>query len=272
MASTLGGWLGSGIGPHLRKHKQVMRNLGVVYPDSTRESLAPIARGIWRNLGSVLFEYPHLGRIYRDRIQVSMAPETRDLFKRGVPIVVITGHLANWEIIGSYLGHVLPPMTAVYGPQKNPWIDRLLQTFRRATACRFVSKKEVLRLFGRQEKLEGSIGFMLDVRVDTGNLLPFFGVDAPTTTSPARLALRLGHPLVPVRVKREGAARFELEFLAPLTVAEPTSVKRDAIELTQQFNCILEQWILERPCEWLCTKRRWPASMASISSSTDDVG
>ena len=56
----------------------------------------------------------------------------------------------------------------------------------------------------------------MDQRYDRGEKIPFFGIPASTTLVPARLALRLGVPLIPARIERRGGARFLITVHRPV--------------------------------------------------------
>jgi len=261
IASRVGSNLLKTIGPRTRKHKHIIKNLSCAQPGASAAQLERNARGVWQNFGAVLAEYPHLRKIYRDRVTLVVAKDTQTLLTNKQPFMLLTAHLANWEIIGPIMDTRTRQMTAVYGPQNNPFIEQILQWFRnRASACIWIKKQNALRSLNKQSLQGGSVGLLADVRVDSGMLLPFFGTPAPTTISPARLTLRLGYPMVPARVKRVGLARFEIEMLSPLKAGPPGSGKLAAVDLITQYHKILESWISERPGEWLCTKRRWPKS------------
>jgi Kdo2-lipid IVA lauroyltransferase/acyltransferase len=247
------------LGPALRKQRQVLRNLHQALPDASPARLRRTARGVWANLGAVLCEYPHLQRIVADRVRVSMPEAVAALFAGNQPMLVMTAHLANWEVLGSYLGrHCRNGVVGVYSPNDNPGVDRMIQRFRARGGVDYVTKQEALRKLTADFLQGRTIGLLPDVRVDSGSELQLFGRPAMTTLSPARVALRLRYPLVPTRVKRLGAARFELEFGEPLTAAAGLTGKPAAIDLMNQYHRLLERWIGERPDEWLCTKRRWP--------------
>lgn len=267
-AARLGSRLLQYFGPRSRKHKHVLRNLAIVQTSASQDERNETAIGVWGNLGAVLFEYPHLEQIYQHHVTCSIAPEVQALFDKHQPVMLATAHLANWEILGPFMDVMSKGMTAIYGPQDNGLIENMIQRFRaRGSRCVWVKKQDALRTI-TQEFLNGSsLGLLLDVRVDSGVTLPFFDVDAPTTISPARLALRLGYPIVPARVKRLGPARFEIEMLPPLHTQQEGRGKLAALDLTAQYNAILERWILERPAEWLCTKRRWPKATAAADGS-----
>jgi KDO2-lipid IV(A) lauroyltransferase len=236
----------------------VLRNLHQVLPQASPAELRRVARGVWGNLGAVLFEYPHVEHIAKARVQVTMAPAVRALFDAQRPILVLSAHLANWEVLASFLGRRGNGIVVVYSPNDNPVMERIIQRFRASSGCEYVTKQEALRRLTARFLHGRSVGLLADVRVDSGPVLPLFGAGAPTTISPARLAARLAYPLVPARVKRLGQARFEIEFEEPLVAAAEHIGKRAAADLMCQFNARLEDWIAERPDEWLCTKRRWP--------------
>jgi len=257
-ASKAGGQILVWLGPRQRKHRHILRNLSIAHPHLDEVGLRRLAREVWRNFGSVLFEFPHLQEIYASRVVLRIAPEVQRLLREGHPFAVMTAHLANWELLAFFLADRCRHMTVVYGPQENDLLNALVQRFRNRSPSTWVPKQDALRRITRDALAGGSVGFLPDVRVDTGTMMPLFDVPAPTTISPARLALRLRYPLVPARVCRIGAARFELQFLAPLNPEPGTVGKLAAVSLTRQYNELLETWIRERPGEWFCTKRRWP--------------
>jgi len=260
--ATLIGWLG----PRLRKHRHICRNLRMVQPDATPEALERTAREVWRNLGSVLFEYPHLAKILAETRAVTLPKSVRQLFEDGAPMMFVTGHLANWELLANYVARQSKGLVVVYNPDENPYLEHLIQRLRRSSGCEYVGKQDALRRITHRYLQGRSVGLLLDVRVDSGAMVPLFGRPAPTTISPFRMAQRLNYPVVPVRAKRAGPARFEIEFCEPLSAppvtAGVTSPKTAAIHMAEQFNRLLETWISERPGEWLCTKRRWPKESA----------
>lgn len=257
-ASRLGSVVLRVLGPLQRKHGHVLRDLHQVLPGASPEELRRVARGVWSNLGAVLFEYPHVEHIVARRVQVTMPESVRALFDAGRPVLFVTGHLANWEVLASFIARRGRGLVVVYGPDANPFIEQMIQRFRARSGCEYLTKSEALRRLNSRFLDGRSVGLLPDVRVDSGPNLPLFGRDAPTTISPARIATRLDYPMVPVRARRLGPARFHIEFEEPLAAPPGRLGKRAAMDLMRRFNSRLETWISERPDEWLCTKRRWP--------------
>jgi len=88
-----------------------------------------------------------------------------------------------------------------------------------------------------------------------------FGHGKPTTLIPARLALRYGFDLVPIRVERLEGAHFRVSFHPPVAPpAEGGDEIERAVRMTERVHALFEQWIRERPGDWFCSKRLWPKS------------
>ncbi|MHA7815362.1 MAG: lysophospholipid acyltransferase family protein [Pseudohaliea sp.] len=259
LAAAAGGRLFRWLGPLTRKQRFVARNLELAYPDLDPGTREAIAREVWSNFGAVLAEYPHLGRYAggdADALATEVHPATRALIDEGRPAVFVTAHLANWELPGLALSRLGIPLSVVYAPQSNPFVDAMLQHHRSALGCTFVPKTDSIRTLLGALKAGRSVGLLPDQRTDFGEPLPFFGRPAITAISPAWLALRRGCPLVPVRVERLAHGRYRVQVLAPLEGDAPS--RAGVLALSRRLNALFEAWIRERPGQWLCMRRRWP--------------
>lgn len=257
-AATLVGAVFAAIGPLTRKQRHVKRNLAFVKPGASPAELERLARAVWRNLGRVLAELPNLDAIVADDVRVEMAPDAAELIEARRPVVILAAHLGNWEVLGAWLAHTGMPLTIVYDRNDNPILERLVQNYRHGDLICFADKEASLKALLAAAREGRSIALLQDTRVDTGVMIPLFGVDAATTISPAKVARRFGYPIVPIEVVREPSQRFLLRLHAPLQASPDLDERAAAIDLTLQYHRLLESWIGAHPGEWLCTKRRWP--------------
>jgi len=262
-ASRLGRRVMAFVGPRTHKNRQVMLNLAIMFPAKTEAERLEIARAIWANFGATFAEYPHLDCIIHRqaerRIRVAGEEYLSPYVNAGKPVIFATAHLANWEIPGSPIIRAGIPATAVYSPQQNPFVEWMMQRMRRAIRGRYVRKDAGIRQLYRVLAANGALVILPDQRVERGKAVPFFGIDASTTDSPARLALKYHCDLVPVRIERLEDAHFRATFYPPLQVADDgLTTQEKALQLTHSLNALFESWIRERPQEWLCVKRRWP--------------
>jgi KDO2-lipid IV(A) lauroyltransferase len=264
-ASAFGRSLLRALGPHLGKTEHVARNLELAFPELGERERAALRRAVWGNAGAVLGEYPHFKAICRDdfdgHFETVMGWDVTDYRTRKRQAIFVTAHVGNWELCGAAAGHHGFPITAIYAPGRNPFIQRMLRRRREALGCRLVSLEEGARPLMRELSEGRSIGLVVDTRDDDGIPIPFFGLDKLTTLAPARLALRFGCDFIPVRVERLGAARFRLIVHEPIRPDPALASDKDrATQMMRELNRLFEQWIRERPEQWLCIKRAWPRS------------
>jgi Kdo2-lipid IVA lauroyltransferase/acyltransferase len=265
-ASAFGQRLLKRIGPRLGKTAPMQRNLRLAFPNLSEAERADLLRAVWGNTGAVLAEYPHFEAICHDHFERHFEfvenwnlDEYRAGNRHGV---FVSAHVGNWEFCAAAAGRQGIPITVIYAPSRNPYIERLLRRRREALGCRLVSLDEGARpLLG--ELGEGrSVGLVVDTRDDDGVPIPFFGHDKLTTLAPARLALRFGCELIPVRIERLGPARFRLTVHEPVRPDPALASDKDrATQMMGEVNRIFEQWIRERPEQWLCIKRAWPKTL-----------
>jgi KDO2-lipid IV(A) lauroyltransferase len=270
-ASAFGRRLLRRIGPRLGKAAHMRRNLRLAFPELSEAERSGLLREVWGNAGAVLAEYPHFKAICRDdfdgHFETVMEWDVADYRAKKTQGIFVTAHVGNWELSAAAAGHHGFPITVIYAPGRNPFIERMLRRRREALGCRLVSLEEGARPLMRELSEGRSVGLVVDTRDDDGVPIPLFGLDKLTTLAPARLALRFGCDLIPARVERLGDARFRLIVHQPVRPDPALASERDqAIQMMAELNRVFERWIRERPEQWLCIKRAWPKTLEPAGS------
>lgn len=266
-ASGLGARLGRFIGPRTSKHQHVVGNLLTAFPGWLPHQAEAMARRVWAAAGRTLLEFPVLDRICdpaSGRVRVIDLGGLEAIRRSGGPGVLVSGHLGNWNLLPLAAAWSGLPLSGIYRRQSNPTIERLMAGWRDALDCRFLEVEEATRPLLRELEAGRSIGLLMDQRYDRGVKVPFFGRPATTTTAPARIALKFGAPLVPVRVQRLEGARFTITVYRPVAPEPGFGAAETARRMTAAVNGLFERWITASPDQWLCTKRRWPRQRLRI--------
>jgi KDO2-lipid IV(A) lauroyltransferase len=262
-ASAFGDRFGRWLGPRLGRHRHVLDSLAVAFPDRDDAWLRQTALAIWGEIGRVLAEYPHLPAICAagpaPRLELVSRFDLEPV-RRGQPAMIfVAPHQANWNLpaMVGRLGNL--PLSVLFRGQRNPSLEAIIGRWRNTMPVGLIDAAAGPRPI-LQELLAGrSVGLQMDHRVEDGELVPFFGIEAPTVTIPARLAIKLGTGLVPTRIERLQGVRFRITLHEPIhadpTIADPRTAAR---RMTEQVNAHFERWIRERPEQWICAKRRWP--------------
>ena len=180
----------------------------------------------------------------------------RALLKEGRGLLVLTGHLGCWELLGAWLARELGGLAVVTGTVHNAPVDRLLNEQRIQLGLQPLPRGGDLRPMLRHLRAGGAVAVLLDQNTHVHNLdVPFFGRPAPTPVGFARLALRLKAPILPVAIRRRGEGHHvrHLPALRPVGAEKSQTV----YDLLSACNAALERLIREAPAEWIWFHERW---------------
>jgi KDO2-lipid IV(A) lauroyltransferase len=265
-ASAAGGFIGRHIFYHFSSVSRARRNLVAAYPQMTRAAIEVVVLEMCDNLGRVVAEYPHLGKLLvggpRARIRMDDTAIGHAALAEGNGAIFITGHFANWEVMTVAAGILDHTGGFVYRPPNNPFVDRWISRQRLIQGPREQIKKGqpgLRRMFAIIRG--GRAVFMLaDQKTGEGVMSPFFGRDAMTTPAPAALSLKLGAPIIPVSARRLGGAHFCVRVHPAIAFTPSGDHAGDILALTAKVNAALEEQVRAHPAQWLWIHRRWPAA------------
>lgn len=261
-ASALLGSTFSLLGRFNEKAKKADINLSIAFPESSEDWRRQTIRQIFRNLGKSAAELLKLEQIWEERderLEFILQAQARAHLEAKRPTVFVAAHVGAWQVTNLLSMHMGLTISTVYAPESNAALREIMFKLRQAFGVKLIPSDAGLRPLLRELNQGHSIGMAMDTRLDTGQLLPFFGKDALTNTSAARLALRSDAALLPIRAERLGKARFRITVFDPVSSAAPDApMDEQAIDMTTQVNEHFEAWIRETPEQWICLKRRWP--------------
>ncbi len=258
------------LGPLHAKADKVTENLRIAFPERGAGEIRALAREVWAESGALISEYTNLPQLVAEaveRTEFAVHGDITTLRDPERPAIFVTAHYGAWELSLLLPGHYGVPLTAMYNfdfLHSNPQVARRVEASRAALPCELIPRQSGVRPLVRALGSGRSVGLVVDYRFDQCELIPFFHREAYTTTLPARLALRYGCDLVPVRVDRAEPGRYRITAYPPVRPDRPGDPPREqALQMTAKINRHFEAWIRERPGQWFCLKRRWPKQGAA---------
>jgi KDO2-lipid IV(A) lauroyltransferase len=263
-AAAIGAALGrAGYRPLGIRRDVVEEQIAAAFPEFTPERVRAVAEASYASLGRTTVEaalMPRLGTAGVLRLFTRV--DGWDVFEaaraEGRGVIVVTGHLGNWELGGSYVAARGIPIDGVARQQENPLFDTFLTGTRERLGMRVVWDGEAVRRTPRALK-EGRVVALV---VDQGaaglasTWVPFFGRPAKTPRGPAVFALRLGAPLVFGASIRQPDGRFVLGF-ERVPVAPTGDRERDVDAIVAAYTATLERWVRRYPEQYFWQHRRW---------------
>ena len=262
VASAIGAGVLRAVGPFLPPNRIARRNLERAFPDLSPAEISGILAGMWRNLGRTAGEFVKLDTIakHRDRFVAPLDESPiAEAVANGGPIIFVSAHMANWEILWLASTLVEGPMDFVYRAPNNPYLASLYRNRGPNPESRLIPKgpKGAVELL-KSLRAGRHLGMLVDQKLREGIAVPFFGRDAMSTDAYAQLSVRFGCPVVPVRIERIGPVRFRIELSDPIMPGESDDREPAVREIVFEVTRRIEGWIRERPEQWLWAHKRWP--------------
>ena len=264
-ASRLGGFIGRNILSWLPPDRVARANLLRAFPEKTLAERDAIRRTMWDNLGRVVGEYPHLDKFSPKgddpRITYNYPPGITAESLKGQPLMFLSAHLANWEmmpILGQQLGFAI---AAVVRPPNNPFVANWVARQRRINGPdTLIAKHNAVRPMLSQLRANRALCMLVDQKLREGIAVPFFGHDAMTTPAPAAMALKTGARICIAANRRLAGARFHVTVQPLLDFVASGDEAQDTLTLTTAITRTIEQIIRDDPGQWLWIHNRWPTA------------
>ena len=258
-SSALGGKIFEIIGPLFRSKKLIHSNIKKAFPDINLKNLNRMTKLMWNNYGRVFAEYMFIKDFRLDNSKSKIKIDGQEILdkikKNGKPVVFISGHLSNFELMAMHLEKSGIKLSAIYRPLNNIFLNRIMERIRKNYICKNQIKKGVggMKKLISLKKNNYSTALMIDQRVSQGIVSNFFNHKALTTTVPAQLVKKYEIPVVPIFIERINDINFKIVIHNPIKFKKELSVK----DITDQLNHVLEQMIIYKPEQWIWSHNRW---------------
>lgn len=241
-----------------RDRRRTLEHLVLAFPEMPEPQRHRLGRDCFRHHGTTLGECLHL--FHRDCdfvlsvVEMRGWEEVETARRQGRPILILTGHCGNWELLAAAINCRGLGMSVVARPLDEPDQQRMLaglrDRFGTSTIARG-SEGAARQLLGTLRR-GGALGMLIDqdTKVD-GVWVPFFGRPAFTPAGAAKIALRSNAAVIPAFIERLPDGRHVAGFHPPLDLPE------DPGAATALMTAKIEEQVRRRPEQWVWMHRRW---------------
>jgi KDO2-lipid IV(A) lauroyltransferase len=240
----------------------VESQLRAAFPERSDDWILAMAAGSYAHLGREGLAMLRLSKLSPEEVRARTGLDGLERFLEAVAegrgVVMVTGHLGNWEIGGAALAVRGVPIDVVAQRQSNPLFDRMVVETRARLGMRVIPRGRATRQGLRSLRAGRVVAFVADQDARrAGDFVPFFGRLASTHRGPALLALRTGAPLfVGLGMLRtpEGGYHARIE---EVVVDREGEVDEVVYRLTAAFTARLEAGVRIAPDQYFWQHRRW---------------
>lgn len=243
------------------RKKVILNNLHNSFPDQKEDKIQSIAHKYYRNFTDIIFETIKLNSISKKDLLSRFEFDTSLLdhyYERGKNLVVVAGHLGNWEMLNLFASARLSyQIVVVYHELANNTFDEWFKKVRTQFGSEMVPMKEafskavqprdkpfIFILINDQSAVPEKAYWTHFLNQETG---VFRGVEL--------IARRINAPVLYMGVLRNEIKRGFYKFYFDLITESPKEEPNNQI-LETQIN-LLERDILRQPDNWLWSHKRW---------------
>ncbi len=192
------------------------------------------------------------GRRISSRVSCDQRAYIEALISQRRPIVALTAHLGNWELLAAYMVQLGVPLTAIGKQLRSVQLQEALEFVRRQHGVETMWRSERSSARGILRALQQGRTVAALVDQDTNvssSCLPFMGLPAATPVGLLELGQRANAIFVSAFIVRTGFLRFQIH-VHELPSADPQS-------MLLEFNQRLENLIRANPTQWVWFHKRW---------------
>ncbi len=247
------------------KHRHIAKvNLDLAYEDSLNEKeKREIIKKVYENLLFNLADFVKNQGISKEKLLSKVKFENAEIIenakKSGKPIILMTAHYGNWELLSLAIAAKFGSLSVVGRPLDSKVMNKILERNRKQFDIEVIPKKGAMRPLIKALKDRRLVGLLVDQNTSDkdGVLIDFFGKKARHTPSVAILAKRLNAVIIPTFIQTYDHKNYIISFYTPLKINDSGNREEDILENVQAQADITEQVIRQKPDEWFWLHRRW---------------
>jgi KDO2-lipid IV(A) lauroyltransferase len=263
-ATAIGENLGQlGYKPLGIRKRVVERQIAAAFPELSAHAVKDLARESYRHLGRSSIETALLASIGKpgllSLVETVEGWETVDqAIAGGKGLILVSGHMGNWELGGAYIAARGVPLDAIVRGMANPLFDAWLNKGRQDLGITVVHDSEAVRRTPRSLRAGRAVGFIADQGVLglASTFVPFFGRPAKTPRGAAVFALRFEVPVIFVVAIRKPNGRYRIVF-ERVEIAATGDRDKDVDAIVARYTQLLEKWVRVAPEQYFWQHRRW---------------
>ena len=241
-----------------RAVKQMMESL-----HNSQEEAEKLIRASFINMGKNFMEALYMPALNKENFHKHIEIDHLEIMEQALAekhgVVVLTGHVGNWEWLSAAFTMNDMPVTAIAKPQPNMDYTNALNELRSKINVEIFSRGTSELLSAAKALKKGKIlGFLADQDAGPGGaFIEFLGKTASTPMGAAVFAKKFNSPIVPAFILRQPDGHHRVEIGEIMRYEDTGDSDKDLFDLTYKMTKFLEKKILDNPTQWLWFQKRW---------------
>jgi KDO2-lipid IV(A) lauroyltransferase len=252
-----------------RMRTTIHRNLLIAFPNEGAEWRKRLMHRNATELGRLVADAVRLPRLderwVREHVTCPMLPGYLECLKsqNGKGLLIATGHLGSFELLGHAIGLMGHPLAAVARSFRSARFDAWWRSLREARGNTIIGRKGAFKAIVSTISEGKSVAVLFDQNVTRNHavFVDWFGCAAATSKSLALAVLRCEVPVFVAAMRYCGDDRYEImavevdftEICASTDLSTDEKVYRITAKLSSEYEALIRTF----PEGWFWMHRRW---------------
>ncbi|MFA6758425.1 MAG: lysophospholipid acyltransferase family protein [Bacteroidales bacterium] len=253
----------------LRYRRSVVTvNISRAFPSFRYRAIEETSKKFYKNFAEIIAENIKAVSLSKKTISKMGYIENPEIlskyYKKGCPVIVVGGHMGNWELLGKIehfknsdlMGFTGHHINFIYKKQRSTVADDIIKWIRKANSnVQLIESKSAARSIIKSREKSGCYFLFSDQSPKPGSRFSLSFLNQPTLmlNGPEVISRSIGCPVVFIEMVREKRGEYIVRF---------HDITENAAEcepgyVTQTFARLLEKAIQQQPDNWLWSHKRW---------------
>jgi KDO2-lipid IV(A) lauroyltransferase len=188
------------------------------------------------------------------------------LKKDNKPIILISAHYGNMEMLSCYLNKFVTPIHQVARESNFEEIDDFIIKAREKSGSKIIFKSGALKKLVRALIKKEVVSLIIDQNINSkdGVEVTFLGKKVYQSASPSTLARKFDAYIVPVAIFNKDDYKYNIKIYEPIAPIKTENEESDIKESSQLQANILSAIILEDKKQWFWPHKRFKSHYREI--------
>ena len=188
------------------------------------------------------------------------------LRKENKPIILISAHFGNMEMMSYYVNKFISPVYQVARESNFKEIDEFIIKAREASGSKIVFKSGALKTLVKALMKKEAVSLIIDQNINSkdGEEVQFLGKNAYQTSSSALLARKFDAYIVPIAIFNQDNYKYKIKVYEPIIPLKTENEKDDLKQISQLEANAISDIILEDKKQWFWPHKRFKSHYREI--------
>ena len=189
-----------------------------------------------------------------------------NLKKENKPIILISAHYGNMEMLSCYMNKFVMPIHQVARESNFKEIDEFIVKAREASGSKIVFRDGALKKLVKAIMKKEAISLIIDQNINArdGEEVDFLGKKAYQSASSASLARKFDAVIVPLAIFNKDEYKYKIKIYEPIIPVKTDNEKEDVKLISQLEANAISDIIYEDKKQWFWPHKRFKSHYREI--------